>query len=267
MIEIEWADLPNSGLCRQPAAMTIGVFDGLHRGHQSLLSSITRDPELLPVVVTFQRHPAAVLAPERFPGFIMSHAQKRDVLKSAGVGVVVLIDFSLEFSRLSGADFLETLTESFDLRFAGIGHDFQCGHGMSMDGGGVRTFLSERGVRVDLMEPVRDDSAIVSSTQIRRHIRGGRFEAAARLLGRPFALDVARETVERDGSEVWITFDARGLLPESQQIVPPAGRYVATIETEHSTEQVTLTIEENSVRMPLAADKRILYIVLQEQPG
>ena len=264
MIEIAWSDLPDSELCRRPAAMTIGVFDGLHRGHRSLLSSVTRDPELLPVVVTFERHPAAILAPGCFPGFIMSLAQKRRALQSSGIGAVVLIDFSLEFSRMSGSDFLQVLIDSFDLRFAGIGHDFHCGHEPSMDGEAVRSFLENKGVRVDLVEAIRDDAAIVSSTQIRQFVRTGRLAMAERLLGRPFVLDVSGETIERDGPMVWISLDARGLLPESRQILPPPGRYTATIETEHAEKRVTVTIDENSVRLPLAANTGIRYIVLQE---
>ena len=85
MIEIDWSDLPDSKLSQQPAAMTIGVFDGLHRGHLSLLSSVTKAPELMPLVVTFQRHPAEILASGSFPGFIMSLAQKRQALKAAGI--------------------------------------------------------------------------------------------------------------------------------------------------------------------------------------
>lgn len=264
MTEIAWSDLPDSEFRDRQAAMTIGVFDGLHRGHRSLLSSITRDPGLLPVVVTFQRHPTEILAPGSFPGFITSLAQKRRGLKFAGIAVVIQIDFSLEFSRLPGSDFLQRLIDSFDLRFAGIGHDFRCGYQISMDGEAIRSFLGNKGVRVDLVEPVRHDSAIVSSTQIRRHIRAGRLAMAEHLLGRPFALDVSGEAVERHGSEQWISLDGRGLLPESRQVLPPPGRYPATVETEHGERRVRLTIGENSVRLPLAADTRIRYIVLQE---
>ena len=264
MIEIAWSDLPDSGFCRRPVAMTIGVFDGLHRGHRSLLSTITKDPELLPVVVTFQRHPTEALASASFPGFITSLAQKRRELESAGIAVVVQIDFSLGFSRLSGADFLQTLLDSFDLQFAGIGYDFRCGHERSMNGEAMQLFLRNRGVRVDLVEPVRDDSAIVSSTQIRRHIRAGRLALAEQLLGRPFVLDVSGETIEREGPEQRISLDSQGLLPGSRQILPPPGNYTATVENEHGEDRVKLTIGENSVRLPLAADTRIRYIVLQE---
>ena len=264
MIEIAWSDLLNSEFGLRPAAMTIGVFDGLHRGHRSLLSSITNDPELLPVVVTFQRHPAEILASEGFPGFIMSLAQKRRVLMTTGIGVVVLIDFSLEFSRVSGSDFLQTLIDSYDLRFAGIGHDFRCGYQMSMDKEDMRSYLESKGVRVDLVEAVRDRAAIVSSTQIRRHIRAGRLDAAKDLLGRSFALDVSGETIERDGPEIWIPLDDRGLLPESRQILPPPGQYSVIVQTEHGDEREVLTIGENSIRLPLAPDTRIRYIVLQE---
>ena len=265
MIEIAWSDLPDSEFRERPAAMTIGVFDGLHRGHRRLLSSITKDPELLSVVVTFHRHPTEILASASFPGFITSLAQKRRALESAGIAVTVQINFSLEFSRLSGADFLQTLLDSFDLRFAGIGYDFRCGHEMSMAGEAMQSFLGNQGVRVDLLEPVRDDSAIVSSTQIRRHIRAGRLAMAERLLGRPFVLDLSGETIERDGSEQWISLDAHGLLPKSRQILPPPGNYTATVETERGEDRVRLTIGENSVRLPLAADTRIRYIVLQEK--
>ncbi|MCK4516772.1 MAG: hypothetical protein KAU31_16035, partial [Spirochaetaceae bacterium] len=185
-------------------------------------------------------------------------------LEFAGIAVVVQIDFSLEFSRLSGADFLQTLLDSFDLRFAGIGYDFRCGHEISMDGEAMQSFLGNQGVRVDLVDPVRDDSAIVSSTQIRRYIRAGRLAMAEQLLGRPFVLDVSGETIEHDGPEQWIALDDRGLLPESRQVLPPPGRYTATVETEHGEDRVRLTIGENSVRLPLAADTRIRYIVLQE---
>lgn len=264
MIEIAWSDLGASEFKNRPAAMTIGVFDGVHTGHQALFSSITDDPKLLPVVVTFQRHPAEILAVGSFPGLIMSHAQKREALRLAGIAVVVLIDFSLEFSRLSGPDFLQTLLDSFDLRFAGIGHDFRCGHQMAMDGEAVRKFLGSSGVRVTLEDAVSDGAGIISSTRIRRNVRAGKLDAAGRLLGRPFSLDVSREKVEQDGPQKWITLDDRGLLPESRQILPPPGKYLAEVESEHAVEQMMVSVGENSLRLPLAPESRIRYIVLQE---
>jgi len=264
MVEMAWSDLPDPEFASKPAAITIGVFDGLHAGHQRLLSSTTRDPALLPVVVTFQRHPTEILAAGSFPGFIMSLAQKRKALRDAGIGVVVLIDFSLEFSRLAASEFLDTLLESFDFRFAGIGHDFRCGHGMAMDGAAMRDYLGPHGVEVELVSAVRHDGPIVSSTLIRDLIRRGELNAANEMLGRPFALDVSGETVERDGDEVWISLDDRGLLPESQQILPPPGEYPAIVEGDGFSTAAPLRIGMNSVRLPLAPGSRIRYIVVQE---
>ena len=265
MIEVAWSDLDRSEFRDQRAALTIGVFDGLHKGHLRLLQSITRDQELLSVVVTFQRHPAEILAAGSFPGFIMSLAQKREALKQAGIGLVVLIDFSLEFSRLSGVEFLGRLVETFNLEFAGIGHDFRCGRGVGMDGPAVMEYLSTHGVRVSLVDAYRDGKDIVSSTRIRECITAGKLDTAQRLLGRPFALDLDGETIERDGSEAWISLDERGLLPQSSQILPPPGDYpVQIVACDGSDSHGHLTIGRNSIRLALAPKTRIRYIVLQE---
>jgi riboflavin kinase / FMN adenylyltransferase len=264
MIELAWPDLPGSGLRNRAAAVTIGVFDGVHTGHQVLLSTIMGNPGLLPVVVTFERHPAEVLAPGTFSGLIMSLAQKREAFLRLGVGVLVQIDFSLEFSRLSGPEFLQTLMSSFDLRFAGIGHDFRCGHEMTMEGEEVKSFLVAGGVRVNLVQAVRAETGIVSSTRIRESVRTGKLDVAHRLLGRPFTLDVSGETVEHDGPEVRIPLDSRGLLPASRQIVPPPGKYRAAVASGATEEQTTIAIDDNSLRLPLAPGSRIRYIVLQE---
>ena len=78
-------------------------------------------------------------------------------------------------------------------------------------------------------------------------------------------LDVTREVILRDETGLRILLDSKCQLPESLQILPPAGQYAVTIESEDSREVATLTIDENSVRLPLAADTRIRYIVLQEK--
>ena len=264
MVEIAWSDLPDPPFRRKAAALTIGVFDGIHVGHRRLLHGITRDPDLLPIVVTFQRHPAEILASGSFPGFIMSLGQKRQALQAAGVEVAVLIDFSLEFSRLSCPDFLNQLLDSFSVRRGVNGHDFRCGHGVSMMAPAVGDHLRGRGVEVDIVEPVADDGGVVSSTRVRRAVAAGRLDEAHRLLGRPFTLDLTGEALERDGPEAWVALDGRRLLPESKQLVPTPGDYRVEVGDNGVRARTTLKIGENSIRLPLAADSRIRYIVLQE---
>jgi riboflavin kinase/FMN adenylyltransferase len=264
VVEVAWSDLPDPEFRKQPAAITIGVFDGIHVGHRRLLAGITSDPRHLPVVVTFQRHPAEILATGTFPGFIMSLSQKRHLLREAGIGLSVLIDFSLEFSRVSGSEFLGTLVDSFALERAVIGHDFRCGHRMSMDAQAVASFLARHGVAVEIVPPVEDAGGIISSTRVRKAIAAGEFAEAWRMLGRPFTLDATDEQVEWDGPEAWIALDVRGLFPESSQLLPPPGRYRVLVHDGHETVETVATIGENSVRLPLAAKREIRYIVLQE---
>lgn len=268
MIEIAWHELPAALQPDQPVSLTIGVFDGLHLGHRMLIDSITENPEHIPVVVTFVRHPTELLAAGQFPGFIMSATQKMGSLEALGVGVVVLIDFTREFSRTTGEEFLQTLLHSFRIRFAAIGHDFHCGRDMAMDGEAVRNYLRTNGVDVAVLPAREIDGGVVSSTRIRGLIRAGRLAAAARLLGRPYVLDLAGTLRSRDGDAISIPI-VDGLLPGSRQIIPPPGEYVgwfedANGEAEPDHSRVPLTIGEKSVRLPLAADPRIRYIVLQD---
>jgi len=129
--EIAWTNLDHD-LAQTPSALTIGVFDGLHRGHQELIRRVV-EPNRTSVVVTFQRHPTEVLLHDSIPGFIMSIRQKRRTLEGLGVDVSVLVDFTESFRRLSGRDFLTRLTESFTIRRLVVGHDFRCGYRLDTD--------------------------------------------------------------------------------------------------------------------------------------
>ncbi|HKJ86879.1 MAG TPA: hypothetical protein VKA06_12435, partial [Spirochaetia bacterium] len=102
MTEIAWTNL-NRDFALVPSAVTVGVFDGLHLGHQELIRRVG-EPNLNSVVVTFQRHPSEILLHDSIPGFIMSTRQKRHTLEELGVDVSVLIDFTESFRRLPGRD-------------------------------------------------------------------------------------------------------------------------------------------------------------------
>ena len=263
MVEIDWLNL-DGAYADRPSSITIGVFDGVHAGHRALIDR-TVASDWMPVVVTFQRHPTELLLHDDIPGFIMSLRQKRSVLTELGVDVTVLIDFSESVRSMPGLAFLEALEASFLVRRIVVGHDFRCGHRLDTDVDTIRRHYAGRGVEVIAVDPVVVGSQPVSSSRIRGLILRGDLEDAARLLGRPYTLDIAGETVETDGESRYIVKDDRGLLPESKQLLPPPGTYRATARGARCEYDVGLAIGANSVRWPLVAADTIRYIVVHQR--
>lgn len=267
MIEAAWSELASGEWRARRAAATIGVFDGLHRGHQALIARIREEPDLLPVVVTFQRHPAEILGNRTF-GFVMSIGQRRRVLADLGIEVTVLVDFTHEFSRLPGREFLARLADSFRLDRLVVGHDFVCGHDLDTDVAAARRYLEPLGTEVIPVGPVTDGvgTAVISSTRIRELLRAGRVEEAGMLLGRPFALDVGDEATTVCEERVWIPIGPQRLLPASSQIVPVGGSYQADlVDPTGKKRSTTLEIREKSLSWPLSAGHPIRYIVMKHR--
>jgi riboflavin kinase/FMN adenylyltransferase len=224
--------------------------------------------------VTFQRHPTEILLHDNIPGFIMSTRQKRHSLREMGVDVSVLIDFTEEFRRLPGSEFLDRLAASFQLRRIVVGHDFRCGYRLDTDIDAIRARFAAADVDVIEVEPVSDGEEPVSSTRVRDLILAGEIGAAGRLLGRPFALDVTDEEIEQDAGRAYIVKGRSGLLPESRQLVPPPGRYDVDLVCRDGESNDTpgaarrssiLDIGENSLSWALAPGETIRYIELKER--
>ncbi|MFW5745199.1 MAG: riboflavin biosynthesis protein RibF [Spirochaetota bacterium] len=280
MTEVAWENLDGEYAGR-PAALTVGVFDGLHTGHRELISRVV-DTGWLSVVVTFQRHPTEVLLHDTIPGFIMSLGQKRRALREMGVDLSVLVDFDERFRLMPGVEFLRALAESFDLRRLVVGHDFRCGYRLDTDVDAIQAFFHATKTDVVEVGPVARGEGTVSSTRIRSLILEGELQEAAALLGRPYALDVVDEQVEIDADRAYVVKGPGGLLPGSSQLVPPPGRYEVelvsatpdaatphqTAPSEHeprANPRVTLEIGENSLSWPLVARETIHYIVMKDR--
>jgi len=180
----------------QSLAITIGVFDGVHLGHQSLIRRIcepppnpeprTPNPEPpLPTVVTFRENPMKSLNPALFTGDIYSLEQKLGLLEAFGVKLTVLIDFSREISKINGRDFIDLLLEGKPVTLLALGENFRCGHDRDTGVAEIQSFAKERGVEAWVAPPIMDDGKPVSSNRIRQALAAGRFEEAQRMLGRP----------------------------------------------------------------------------------
>jgi riboflavin kinase/FMN adenylyltransferase len=176
-----------------PCATTIGNFDGVHLGHQALLRhivSLSREKGWKPAVLTFDPHPAKVVAPDRAPKIIMTLDQRADVMAALGIQEVLILPFTREVSRWTPEEFVKTvLVDAMQVRAVMVGEDFRFGHKQAGDTALLTELGAKYGFEVDPITAVNVRGERVSSSLVRQMARGGKVNRAGRLLGRPFALE------------------------------------------------------------------------------
>ena len=178
-----------TGTGDRPLSVTIGVFDGVHRGHQALLQKICSPDSgqrpAVPAVVTFRENPLKILRPGAFAGDILSLERKLEIIGTYGVGLVVLIDFSEEFSKIRGKDFIGRLLVGGKVKLIALGRNFRCGCRLDTGAREIQSLAGAFGAETWVAPPVMDEGRPVSSSRIRQALAAGRVEEAERLLGRP----------------------------------------------------------------------------------
>lgn len=205
--------------------VTIGTFDGVHRGHRAVLECLKREADKRgrkPVVVTFDRHPLEVVAPDRAPGLIMPPDMRDDMLRRAGV-TVLRIEFSEEVRDMKCRDWLQKLRDELRMEAVVIGYDNTFGSdGRNM----TMQDYAELGEQllIDVVEAPRVQGC--SSSAVRKALLGGDVEMACHVLGRPFCL--CGKVVE--GSQIGRTIGVptANLSLYERQLLPAQGVYAAT---------------------------------------
>ena len=266
MTVLTWDDLLRRNLSMdRPVRMTIGVFDGLHIGHRTLIKSIVegdgadqgcRELPCVPLVVTFRQSPAAVLAPETFPGFIMTWRQKLAQLESLGIQAVVVIDFSEEMSNLSGKAFIGLLKENLTIEKIVVGHNFRFGKGRNAGTDVLKEMLSGTGTDVQVTEPVFWGERIVSSSRIRTTIQEGDFSEANAMLATAYGLDLRDVPAHPEGVGK-LYFSKKDL----KQVLPRQGVYAVNCGRDGAGRPGELTVGEDSLTlaMPGGNDIETVY--------
>lgn len=219
-------------------AVAIGVFDGVHKGHQKLLNNLMEMSASLnakPVVLTFYPHPRQVLFPNDPLKLLVSREKKFELLAKTGVDAVVTLPFTSDFAAMSPENFLRECLDSPEITITGIcvGAKWRFG----ADGKGDSTTLSKHakshGVEYRPVEELQIDGLTVSSTAIRRAINGGSLEKAGIMLGRRYSV---RGKVKRGASIANTKLNcptANVATPDA--ILPPDGVYAAFAITEDGT--------------------------------
>lgn len=208
-----------------PVCLAIGVFDGLHLGHQKIIRQTiadARETGAHAVVVTFDRHPSAIVAPEREPGWIYSPNQKFRVLAALGADATLVLTFDEAFSRQTGSEFIHLLARSGRLQSISVGANFVFGCKRSGNVALLEQLGQELGFKVRGLPAVDFEGQAVSSTRIREQIRAGHLAAASQMLGRPYSLSGRVETGDQLGRT--LDFPTANLAVAGLNL-PPNGVY------------------------------------------
>jgi riboflavin kinase/FMN adenylyltransferase len=211
------------------AVATIGVFDGVHRGHQATIGQTVKrakDLGVQSVVVTFDPHPAEVVRPGSHPAVLTEPAYKAELIEALGADVLCVIPFTPEFSRLSAEAFVhDVLVEHMHAALVVVGENFRFGHRAAGDVALLERLGRTFGFGVESPPLVADDGTVFSSTYIRSCVDAGDVVAAAAALGRPHRLEGVVVRGDRRGRE--IGFPTANLMCGRYAAVPGDGVYAA----------------------------------------
>lgn len=175
----------------QNVAITIGNFDGVHLGHQALLSelrAVAKPRGLQTAVVIFEPHPREFFTPQQAPARLTSLREKLELFRTMGVDRVHVCRFDALFAKRSAEDFIQALQEKLHAKFVLIGDDFRFGSGRAGDFALVQKIGLERGFDVAAVHSVLHNGVRISSTAIRAKLADGQIRMAKEYLGRPYSI-------------------------------------------------------------------------------
>jgi len=176
-----------------PSVVTIGVFDGVHRGHQHIVTKAVgkaRELGIPAVVITFDPHPSEVVRPGSHPPILSTQHYRADLLEALGADAVCVLPFTLELSRLTPEEFVShVLVETLHARAVVVGENFRFGHRAAGDVATLAELGQRHGFTAEGVELYVHDGHSVSSTEVRDHVARGDVATAAVLLGRPHRVE------------------------------------------------------------------------------
>lgn len=211
----------------RPCAVTIGVFDGVHRGHQHLVRILLDHAGregLAAVAITFNPHPRTVLQPGTAITYLTSLEERVELLQGLGLDAVGVLPFTSELAHLSPVEFLRMLSEELDMRLLIVGPDFALGRNRAGTADVMREAGEEMGFRLDVAPLLAEDDEKVGSSVVRQALSEGDVERVARLLGRPYSLRGPVVPGDRRGHE--LGFPTANIGVGLDRALPAFGIYV-----------------------------------------
>lgn len=210
----------------RPSLVTIGVFDGVHLGHQQLISRLVAEAhaaDRLAVVVTFFPHPDVVLRGLQGRYYLTTPEQKAELLMRLGVDYVIIYPFSVEASQVRAADFVDQLIGHLRMDALWVGSDFALGYRREGNPAFLRAQGQQKGFAVHEINLVENDGQTISSTAIRAALQAGELETARKWLGRAYSL--AGMVIHGEGRGHQIGYPTANIAVWDEQVIPANGIY------------------------------------------
>ena len=223
--------------------MAIGMFDGVHLGHQQVIRQAVTDAhqhEATSLCVTFDQHPATIIAPERTPNLIQSLSQRLNAIETLGVDATLLLEFDEPMSRVTAPDFMHNLYRDLgEIKSLCVGAKFAFGHNREGNVDLLKQLGQELSFTVHGLASVALNEETISSSNIRQAIKTGHFDAANQMLGREHAL--AGKVVRGDGRGRKLGFPTAN-LDVFGLCIPPNGVYAAHVLVKGQTHRAAVNI-------------------------
>jgi riboflavin kinase / FMN adenylyltransferase len=227
---LRWTDLSQIPQGYGPSVVTLGNFDGVHKGHAAVLSTVVQRARLLgarAVAVTFEPHPVAVLHPERAPQIITSHDQRLELLSATGLDAVLVMEFTHDFAQWTPERFVvEVFVKALGASVVVVGEDTRFGVRNSGDVDTLRRLGAENGFEVLALADIGNGGRW-SSSRVRQLVTAGDVAGAARILGHRHR--VSGEVVHGDHRGRELGYPTANLCRHSAGLVPADGVYAGRL--------------------------------------
>lgn len=251
----------NAEWLKKGTALTVGSFDGMHKGHQKLLDSVLEQKDLIPGIVTFTSSIKGGF------GELSTLRQKMEICTIKEIKFVVAIDFSSDFAKINGKEFILSLVNLCGMKYLAEGKDFSCGYEGAYKPSDIAVLSNEAGFKFSVLEDEISDGKRISSSQIREAVKNACFMQAEKMLGRPYSFDLSSLMWKRaDGKSKVFTGEETWLAAEnnSPQVIPPAGNYNVNVQLcdeqkpddvdRYSFYKTLCSVEKESIKLLLSDD-------------
>ncbi|MCL2705305.1 MAG: hypothetical protein FWE72_03750 [Spirochaetaceae bacterium] len=240
---IDWNDfIDKNNYIKEPASVTIGTFDGLHKGHIHLLSKLFTPEIEEKVVFTFKENPAWFFHKKNFPGDIYTLSQKIDAFNKAGITTIVLIDFSSDFSKLKGNYFISCIIDHLNLIKMVIGEDFKCGKDNDTTVDKFFDLFKQSQVILEIEKRQPLNGFPISSTIIRESINKGKIDQAEQMLEFGYAVDLNNLDIKQENKYYYIYKN------QTRQVLPDNGRYNLNILKDNMASREEVVIDNTFLK-------------------